>query len=142
MSPGSIFRPMQTPLAWAGLGLAVTAIAVPAVAQRPTVGSAARPYVAIDTPIVAITQVKVIDGTGAPARADQTIVIENGPIVRTGAATNVSPPAGAQVIDDRASRPTSCLSPATRQPILVISGTSKSCSGKASGSSQPNSSSP
>src|SRR4051812_21613536 len=37
-------------------------------------------FVEVDAPAVAITHVKLIDGTGAPARDDQTIVIQNGKI--------------------------------------------------------------
>src|SRR5437868_5667752 len=68
-------------------------------AQRPTVSAAVRSFVAVDTPIVALTHVRVIDGTGAPARGDQTLVIRDGRIVAFGASRSVSIPAGAQVID-------------------------------------------
>ena len=37
-----------------------------------------RPFVSVDAPVIAITHARVIDGTGAPARAEQTIVIERG----------------------------------------------------------------
>src|ERR1041385_779410 len=73
--------------------------AAPAEAQRPTLGAAARPFVAIDTPVVAITHVRVIDGTGAPARQDQTLVMTDGRIAALGPAASVSAPAGALVID-------------------------------------------
>ena len=39
-------------------------------AQRPTLSTAVRAYVAVDSPIVALTHARVIDGTGAPARDD------------------------------------------------------------------------
>src|ERR1041384_1091752 len=73
--------------------------AAPAQAQRPTLGAAARPFVAIDTPVVAITHVRVIDGTGAPARPDQTLVMTDGRIAALGPAASLSVPAGALVID-------------------------------------------
>jgi hypothetical protein len=47
-------------------------------AQRPTLSAAVRTYVAVDSPIVALTHARVIDGTGAPARDGQTIVIRDG----------------------------------------------------------------
>ena len=53
----------------------------------------------IDTPTIALTHVRVIDGTGAPARADQTIIIRDGSIVTVGAAASVQAPSGAQVFD-------------------------------------------
>ena len=87
---------MRAPVVLAGLLLLAAA---PAQAQRPTLGAAARPFVAIDTPGVAITHVRVIDGTGAPARADQTLVMTDGRIAALGPAASVSVPAGALVID-------------------------------------------
>ncbi len=68
-------------------------------AQRPTLSAGVRAYVVIDSPIVALTHVRVIDGTGAPARADQTLVIRDGRIVALGASGSTTVPAGAQVID-------------------------------------------
>jgi enamidase len=41
----------------------------------------------------------VIDGTGAPAREDQTVVIRDGNIAAVGSAATVTPPEGATVID-------------------------------------------
>jgi imidazolonepropionase-like amidohydrolase len=52
------------------------------------------PFLAFDAPVVALTHVRVIDGTGAAPREDQTLVIERGTI---SAAT--VPPEGARVID-------------------------------------------
>ncbi|HKW12685.1 MAG TPA: amidohydrolase family protein [Gemmatimonadaceae bacterium] len=68
-------------------------------AQRPTLGVGVRPYVAIDTAVVALTHARVIDGTGAPARDDQTLIIRDGTIAALGDARSVSVPAGAQVLD-------------------------------------------
>ena len=54
----------------------VFAVAVAIVAaQSLPIGNALKQFVKVDAPVVAITHVRVIDGTGAPARADQTIVI-------------------------------------------------------------------
>ena len=68
-------------------------------AQRPTLAQGVRAYVSIDTPIVALTHVRVIDGTGAPARDDQTLIIRDGKIAAIGNARSVEVPAGAQVLD-------------------------------------------
>src|SRR6266404_7267961 len=68
-------------------------------AQRPTLSTAVRSFVAVDSPIVALTHARVIDGTGAPARADQTLIIRDGRIATLGASQSVAVPAGAQVID-------------------------------------------
>jgi enamidase len=68
-------------------------------AQRPTLSAAVHAYVAIDSPIVALTHARVIDGTGTPARGDQTLIIRDGRIAALGASQSVVVPAGAQVID-------------------------------------------
>jgi enamidase len=48
---------------------------------------------------VALTHVRVIDGTGAPAREDQTVVIRDGRIASIGPASSTPTPAEAQTID-------------------------------------------
>src|SRR5882762_334830 len=70
-----------------------------ATAQRPTLSAAVKPYVAVDTPVVALTHVRVIDGTGAAAKEDQTLIIRDGNIVALGAARSTTVPDGAQVMD-------------------------------------------
>ncbi len=60
---------------------------------------AVREYVRVDAPVVALTHVRVIDGTGAPALEDQTVVIELGKIKAMGGAEKTPAPAGAQVLD-------------------------------------------
>ena len=61
-------------------------------------GKDVQPFVKIDAPVVALTHVRVIDGTGAPARANQTIVIEDGKIAAMGN-DGIAIPAGAKRID-------------------------------------------
>jgi enamidase len=70
-----------------------------ATAQRPTLGNNVRQFVAIDTAVVALTNARVIDGTGAPARSGQTIVIRDGAIAAVGDAARTAVPAGARVVD-------------------------------------------
>lgn len=55
-----------------------------------------REYVKFDAPVIAITHVRVIDGSGAAARNDQTILIRDGKIESVGGA---SVPPDAKVID-------------------------------------------
>lgn len=57
--------------------------------------------IAYNQPVIAIEHVRVIDGTGAPARADQTVVISHGKISAAGNASSVSVPAGAKIVDGR-----------------------------------------
>ncbi len=68
-------------------------------AQRPTLSAAVKQYVAVDTPVVALTHVRVIDGTGAAPKEDQTLIIRDGTSGALGAARSTSGPAGAQVSD-------------------------------------------
>jgi imidazolonepropionase-like amidohydrolase len=58
-----------------------------------------RGVVAVQEPTVALTNVRVIDGTGAPARENQTLIIQNGRIARIGPSSSTTAPAGARVID-------------------------------------------
>src|SRR5688500_157964 len=82
------------------LGLFALMWASPAAAQTfERLAPATRGFVSVSEPVVALTNVRVIDGTGAPARDAQTIIIENGRIARIGASAAVSAPAGARVID-------------------------------------------
>lgn len=58
-----------------------------------------KPFLGVDAPVVAIEHVRVIDGTGAPARDDQTVVIDHGKIAAVGPAASTSVPAGAHVLN-------------------------------------------
>jgi imidazolonepropionase-like amidohydrolase len=67
--------------------------------ERPPVTDALRPYVSVDAPVVALTHVKLVDGTGSPARDDQTIIIDGDRIAAVGPSGTVTIPAGAHVLD-------------------------------------------
>ena len=85
---------------FATLALAVISIGVSGQpAPAPTLSDAVRAYVSVDAPVIALTHVRVIDGTGGPARTDQTVVIRNGNIAAIGPAATTSAPDGARVID-------------------------------------------
>lgn len=68
-------------------------------AQQPTLGAAVKQYVTVDSPVVAITNVLVIDGTGGAARPAQTVILRDGLIAEVGPAKKVKVPAGAAVVD-------------------------------------------
>ena len=53
-------------------------------------------FVSVDTPVFVLNHVRVIDGTGAPAKEDQAIVVANGEIESIGPAASVQIPQGAQ----------------------------------------------
>jgi imidazolonepropionase-like amidohydrolase len=83
-----------------GLALAAACAATMAAgAQRPQLAAGVREYAKVDAPVIALTRVRVIDGTGAPPRDDQTIVVRDGVITEIGSASAISAPAGATVID-------------------------------------------
>ena len=56
-------------------------------------------FVKVDAPVVALTHVRVIDGTGAAAREDQTVVLSQGKIASIGDSGSANVPKDAQVID-------------------------------------------
>lgn len=58
-----------------------------------------RGFVKVDAPLVALTHVRVIDGTGAAAREDQTVVLSHGKIESVSDAASASVPKDAQVLD-------------------------------------------
>ena len=60
-----------------------------------------RAFISIDTSPIALTHVRVIDGTGAPPAEDQTIVIADTRIVAVGRAGLVTIPPEAKVVDLR-----------------------------------------
>src|SRR2546426_11406524 len=69
-------------------------------AQRPdSLAAQVREYVAVDTSLLALTHVLVLDGTGGAPKSDQTIVIRAGRIAAVGPAASVQVPAGARVMD-------------------------------------------
>src|SRR6202790_4042703 len=58
-----------------------------------------RGFVKVSAPVVALTHVRVIDGTGAAAREDQTLVISKGKIESVSDAASPNIPKDAQVLD-------------------------------------------
>lgn len=68
--------------------------------QRPdSLSAGVREYVTVDTSLLALTHVLLIDGTGAAPKAHQTVVIRNGKIETVGPVGSVQIPAGAKVMD-------------------------------------------
>ena len=77
----------------------VLAAGAVAAAQRPQLANGPREFVSVDAAVVALTHVRVIDGTGAAPREDQTVVIRDGNHRGDRGAASTPPPAGATVID-------------------------------------------
>lgn len=69
-----------------------------AMAAAQTLSPEVRNFVKIDSPVVALTHVRVIDGTGAAPREDQTIILSKGKIQSIGDAGSTSVPNDAKVL--------------------------------------------
>ncbi|HUE77339.1 MAG TPA: amidohydrolase family protein [Longimicrobiales bacterium] len=85
----------------AGAALVAAAWTTPAAGQRaaeldPEVRAR---YVAMDAPVLALMNVKVIDGTGAPARDGQAIILRDGRITEVADAALIDVPGDAEVHD-------------------------------------------
>src|SRR3989442_5853724 len=87
--------PMRALLLVVGLMVGAVTQVLP---QAPaSLSPAVREYVSVDAPVVALTHVQVIDGTGGPIARDQTVVIANGRIQAVGSTATVRVPSEAKV---------------------------------------------
>jgi imidazolonepropionase-like amidohydrolase len=78
--------------------IALLILAAAATAQnRFTPGT--QPFIAVGAPVVALTHVRIIDGTGAAPAENQTVVIDHGKIATVGPSAGVAVPSGAQTLD-------------------------------------------
>jgi imidazolonepropionase-like amidohydrolase len=69
------------------------------IALTAQVASDRQQFIRVDAPVIALTHVRVIDGTGAAPLEDQTVVIIDGKIQSVSAATGAAIPAGATTLD-------------------------------------------
>jgi len=76
--------------------ISALALVAAATAHAVSPGPEVQPYIALSAPTIVLKHVNVIDGTGAPARADQTIVLQDGRIAAIGAAASTPVPPGAE----------------------------------------------
>jgi enamidase len=95
---------MRTPFALLAAFVTLAALApmsaqAPAATARPELSAAVQRYVRTAAPVIALRHVRVIDGTGAAARTDQTILIRDGRIAALGADGSIPIPAGAESLD-------------------------------------------
>ncbi|GAB3814262.1 amidohydrolase family protein [Pontibacter rugosus] len=58
-----------------------------------------REYISTQAKVIALTDAKVIDGTGGPAKQHQTVILRDGKIEQVGDAKKVKVPKGAEVIN-------------------------------------------
>src|SRR4030088_1339600 len=74
-------------------------LSVSSVVMAQVLSSQVRGFVKVSAPVVALTHVRVIDGTGAAAREDQTLLISKGKIESVSDAASPNIPKDAQVLD-------------------------------------------
>ena len=77
----------------------VCCLAMAGISSAQTLSPQVRDFVKVDSPVLALTHVRVIDGTGAPAREDQTIVLSQGKIESVSDSASATIPKDAQVLD-------------------------------------------
>lgn len=83
-------------------GTALCCLLLPSIAvcqANPKLSPTVSAFVREDAPVIALTHVRVVDGTGAEARADQTLIIEDGKITALTSDGAAKIPAGAKVLD-------------------------------------------
>jgi imidazolonepropionase-like amidohydrolase len=77
----------------------IAAMRVARAQERPALSPAMARFVAVNSPVVALTHIRVIDGTGQPARDNQTILIDGARIAAVGPSADVVVPSSARVLD-------------------------------------------
>jgi imidazolonepropionase-like amidohydrolase len=76
-----------------------TVLLLSTAALAQTLSPQVQQFVRVNAPIVALSHVRVIDGTGAAAREDQTVILRQGKIESVGDAASATIPKDAQVLD-------------------------------------------
>jgi hypothetical protein len=85
---------------WRWAAIALLLLIAPIRGQQALPGaSGTAPFVSVTAPLIALTHVRVVDGTGASARPDQTVVIDGGRIRAMGPFASTTIPAGARLLD-------------------------------------------
>jgi imidazolonepropionase-like amidohydrolase len=77
----------------------ILSLAAPAAFAQTTLSPALKTFVHYQAPVIALEHVRVIDGTGAAAREDQTLVIRGKKILALGPSGTTQVPAGARRLD-------------------------------------------
>jgi hypothetical protein len=80
------------------VGLICFCVLILAAQEKLELSPVTKSFIVVDSP-VALQHVRVIDGTGAPAMENQTVVVESGLIREIGSAASVTIPKGARVLD-------------------------------------------
>src|SRR6478672_1250648 len=59
----------------------------------------AREFISVEAPLIALTHLRILDGTGAPAKQDQTIIIEAGRIKAIDRSPSIIIPQNSKILD-------------------------------------------
>lgn len=81
------------------MALVAAGVAVQGVAFAQTSPNPLASYISVSAPVVALTHVEVIDGTGAAPLRDQTLILDHGKIADVGPSAATKVPPDAKVID-------------------------------------------
>lgn len=92
MHPVPVPRPLRSLY-----GLVFAIVVMPGTVRAQTLSQAVRQYVSVDAPVVALTGVTVIDGTGARPVRRATVVLRNGRIAAVGDSATTAIPGDAEV---------------------------------------------
>jgi len=79
--------------------LLIAAIVVSAAFQPAQFSNQVRGFIKTEAAVLALANARVIDGTGAPAKENQTLIIRGGKIVEMGDSSRVKAPDGATTLD-------------------------------------------
>jgi imidazolonepropionase-like amidohydrolase len=92
---------MKRSLCLSAIGVLVLfSVARSAIAQSgPALSPEVQRYVRVPGPLVALTHVRVVDGTGSAPKENQTVIISGDKVQSVGDASAATVPAGAQVLD-------------------------------------------
>ncbi|HXZ41079.1 MAG TPA: amidohydrolase family protein [Terriglobales bacterium] len=79
--------------------LAAIIFLIASLASAQSLSPQVQPFVKVNAPVVALTHVRVVDGTAAPALDDRTVILSKGKIESITAAGSANIPKDAQVLD-------------------------------------------
>jgi imidazolonepropionase-like amidohydrolase len=74
----------------------LTTVSLACFAQMP---NPLAPYISVSDPVIALTHVEIIDGTGKAPLLDQTVILDHGNIASVGSSASAQIPTGAKVLD-------------------------------------------
>lgn len=77
----------------------LAAIILTAIAALPAPAQQSPSFISESSPVIAITHVQLLDGSGAAPASDQTVVFDHSKIAAVGPSASTAPPSGAKIID-------------------------------------------